>query len=339
MRSIRSRKTLVASLSWAFVLVACLKVDFEPASVVNTVRIFATRADKPYAKPGERVELEVLAFDGRPNKPRPMNVYWIPLPCINPPRDLYFVCFAQLGGGAANGGGGGGPAIPLEPGTDLTAFLPQGPKYSFTMPETAITSHPPTPGALAPYGLAIIFNIACAGRVKLEAPGDNPQSVPLGCYDDAGNKLGPDDYVIGFTRVYAYESITNANPELRDVTFEGAPVGPEGIVVERCQKEQFSECEEKKIGVVVRDEASEPNPLSTDSSGNPQREQLWVAHYGTVGRFDSEIRLLFDPSQGRVPEPDNKIKIPREPGDGTLWLIARDNRGGATWRDVKFTVK
>jgi hypothetical protein len=352
MNPLSSRGAAPRASSAVFVLAAlvatlasCLKVDFDPASVVSSVRILAAGADKPYAKPGDSVELEVLAYDGRADRSRTMTIYWIPIPCINPPRDLYFLCFSQFGASGAsgaNGGGGGGgtaSALPLQPGTDLTPLLPTGPKFSFKMPEDAIAAHPPTPGATAPYGLAIVFNVACAGRVKIEAPGDNPQSVPLGCYDDAGNKLGPSEYVIGFTRVYAYDAITNANPALGDVTFEGVPVGPDGIVVDHCVEAQFEACQTKKIGVVVPDDASEPNPLSKDASGHPQREQVWAAYYGTLGRFDSEIRLLFDASQGRVPDPDNRFKIPREPGTGTLWVVVRDNRGGATWRDVKITVR
>lgn len=332
-------------LGLGVVLAACLKVDFDPASVVNTVRVFATRADKPYAKPGETVQLEMLAHDGRADRSRPMKLYWIPLACINPPRDLYYLCFAQFagvpgaGGSAGTGAGGTSARLPLQPGADITAFLQQGPKFSFTMPADAITSKVPTPGASAPYGLAILFNVACTGRVKIEAPSDNPQDIPIGCYDDAGNKLGPDEFVIGFTRVYAYADITNSNPELIGVTFEGQPVGPDGIVVDRCLKEQFKDCDEKKIGVIVPDDVAEVNPLSKDDNGNPQREQIWVAHYSTIGRFGSEIRLINDPSEGRVPEPDNKFRIPREVGTGLVWLILRDNRGGVSWRELKITVK
>lgn len=338
----RSRRSFVLFVgALALALASCLKVDFDPASVVNTVRIFATRADKPYAKPGEKVSLEMLAFDGRPQKARPMTLYWIPIPCVNPPKDLYYLCFAQFaaGGGGAGSATGASSAVSFTAGTDLTDLLPKGPTFSFTMPENAITSHAPTPGAPAPYGLAIVFNIACAGRVKLEAPGENPQSVPLGCYDDAGQKLSADDYVIGFTRVYAYADVANQNPPITNVTFEGEPVGKDGIVVDHCTKEQFKDCDEKKLGVTVPDEASEVNPLSKSSNGDPQREQVWVAYYGTAGRFGSEIRLLFDPSEGRVPDPDNKLRIPREPGTGLLWVIVRDNRGGATWQPITLTVR
>lgn len=332
-------------LALSVFLASCLSVDFDPPSVVNTVRVFAAKADKPFAKPGDTVELELLAHDGRADKTRPMRLFWIPLPCINPVRDLYYLCFAQLAGqqaqagGGGGGGGGGGATLPLRPGTDLTELLPGGPKFSFTIPRDIIATHPPTAGAGTPYGIAIIFNIACAGRVKIEEPGNNPQSVPLGCYDDSGNKLGPDDYVIGFTRVYVYEDRTNTNPVIDEVVFDGKVVPQEGIVVDRCQKEQFRDCPQKNIGVSVPDSAWEQNERSTDSGGKALREQVWATYYGTLGRYDSEIRLLFDPSSGRVVGSENKLRIPREVGKGLLWVVVRDNRGGTTWREVPIEIR
>ena len=60
------------------VVSACGPADFDPATKVQTVRILASRArdDKSYAKPGDKVTLEVLAYDGRPPASRklPMQV-------------------------------------------------------------------------------------------------------------------------------------------------------------------------------------------------------------------------------------------------------------------------
>ena len=54
------------------------------------------------------------------------------------------------------------------PGVDLTPFLPHGPTYEVTLPADIITSHPKVEGAAAPYGLVIVFNIACAGHIEIE---------------------------------------------------------------------------------------------------------------------------------------------------------------------------
>ena len=67
----------LAPLCAAFVA-SCGAADFDPQSKVNTVRIFASRADEPYAKPGDSVTIDVLAYDGRRTKPEPMTVYWLP---------------------------------------------------------------------------------------------------------------------------------------------------------------------------------------------------------------------------------------------------------------------
>ena len=145
--------------------VACGFSEFDPSSKIGSVRVLASRADKPYAAPGEAVTVELLAYDGRKTRPEPMKIYWLPFLCKNPIQDLYYACFTQLAGGgmmmAPN------PAVAfLKPGVDLTPFLPSGAKYSVTMPMDIVTSHPVVPGVDTPYGLGIVFNIACAGHVE-----------------------------------------------------------------------------------------------------------------------------------------------------------------------------
>ena len=53
------------------VLAAC-GPQFEPSHKVDSVRIFAASADKPYAKPGDDVTVELLAYDGRAEQPEPL---------------------------------------------------------------------------------------------------------------------------------------------------------------------------------------------------------------------------------------------------------------------------
>jgi len=70
--------------------------DFDPENRVASVRVLATRVDKPYAAPGDTVSVEVLAFDGRKDKPAPMEVFWFPAPFINQMNDGYYACYPQL---------------------------------------------------------------------------------------------------------------------------------------------------------------------------------------------------------------------------------------------------
>lgn len=330
---------------------ACGASAFDSQSKVTSVRMFGVRADKPIAKPGETVTLEVLATDSRRVKPRPLKIYWIPAICMNPRDDLYYACFlpSQLpDGGALDGGarfvspfppdGGapqsGGALGSIPTGIDLGPFLPQGPTFSFRMPDDAIQ---PRLGTL-PYGLAVIFNIACAGQVRFsERTGNNPQQVPIQCTDEEGTPLPPDDYVIGINRVYAYADQTNANPIVERVTLDGIDVDPlNGITVDRCIADRRADCHAVKLDVQVAEASWEPNPAL---GGGDQREQVWVTYYSDLGDLADEARLLFDSRRGRITESGVEYRAPNEPGDGTVWAVVHDNRGGAAFIVLPLHVK
>src|SRR5205814_7920940 len=89
MRASRLLVLLVASLG-------CSTPNFSPSSLVDSVRILATTADKPYVAPGDTVKMQVLAFDGRPIKSEPMGIWWLPEPCFDPAGDKYYACYAAF---------------------------------------------------------------------------------------------------------------------------------------------------------------------------------------------------------------------------------------------------
>ena len=331
--------------------VSCGPADFDPQSKIDSVRILASRADKPYAKPGDTVRLEVLSVDGRADTKRPMQLYWIPFVCENPKNDAYYGCFAlptQSDGGAdaAPAGGARGSANPglglLRPGLDLTPFLTTGPSFDFQMPLDAITTHPHVNGVDEQYGLAIVFNVACAGHLEVMEtdPAAGLQQVPIGCFDDDRNRVDPSEYVIGFTRAYAYASRTNANPVVASVTFEGRPVNlAKGIKVDRCTTAKRSECPEVSIDVSTTDASWEENPGDKDPDGNIRHEQLWATYFASVGELGGNARLLYDPVRGKIDRLEIKYQAPNEAGDGTLWIVVHDNRGGTTWVLVPLHVR
>jgi hypothetical protein len=299
------------------------------------------------------VSLETLAFDARANKPQPMKIFWLPIVCENPKDDLYYVCFAQfmsagardggapmMDGGAIDGGADGGAPMPglggfLRPGVDLSPFLPTGPTYSFTLASDIIDKHPVVAGAGDRYGLAILFSIACAGHIEITPVDPNDvrkQQVPIGCYDANHNPLGADDFVIGVQRVYAYDDRTNANPVIDHLVYQGQPLDlKQGITVDRCTASHRVDCPDLKLDVYLPDDSWEPNPGDTDTNGNARHEQLWVDWYADKGDFEGDARLLFDPAAGRVSGSDITLHAPGEPGDGTVFAVVHDNRGGAAW--------
>jgi len=372
---------LVAAGAWS--ASSCAPSGFAAESTIATVRILASASvdtsqvdptndpSPSYAQPGDMVSLQVLAYDGRPTQSEPMTLYWLPFVCEDPTDDAYYACFQQLGSSGADGGapqgsdaGGGGPGLgAIHPGVDLTPFLPSGPSYQFQMPSDVVTAHPAVPGSAAPYGLAILFNIACAGHLELlpaDPNNDNPQQIPLGCFDTSENQLGPDDWVFGFTRVYAFApkdlpdggSITNANPVVTSIDIAGqtqaVTLTPNTTQVYTAQGYQTtacasgSSCQKIHIGPIVPESSWELDPGSTDVHGNPLHEEIWADFYSTFGSFSGSTGLLYDATTGSLGGPDKtdaQFSPPSDAGSGFLWIVVHDSRGGAAWVTVPVQVQ
>jgi hypothetical protein len=349
---------LAGALSACLAIVAC-GTGFEAESLVDSVRILASQADHPLAQPGQTVNLKVLAYDGRQIKSAPMNVWWLPVVCINPTDDAYYECFDGLGGAGDAGAGdaGAGPSgagplaspdggtvsIPmLRPGIDLTPFLVAGTDFTLAIPSNIITSHPTPPSGTEPYGLVIAFNIACAGHVELlpfDLSSANPVQVPIGCFDENENPLGPDDYVIGFTRVYAYTTWTNTNPTISQVTFNGNAVTDAGIVVPHCTSRKQADCTPYSLDTIVPPSSDLPNPAVLGTNGQPVNEEIWVDYFTTQGSLDDDARLLYDPVQGQISNTATKFRPPKTAGSAVLWSVVHDNRGGASWQQMAVEVQ
>lgn len=327
----------------ALLALSCNGGDFDAQTKITGVRVLTSKADKSYAKPGETVNLELLVADGRKDKTNAINVLWIPVPCVNPSNDLYYLCFTSgtsAAGGASSGGSGGStnPIANLRPGQDLTDFLPKGPTFSFKMPENIIQ----TRKGSDPYGLVIVFNVACAGRLVLKEvdPNSGPQQIPLECTDVFGKALPPSEYVIGFTRVYAYNDRSNNNPVLEGVTFDGVKVDlVKGITVDRCLEKKERDCPEHKFDTIVPASSQEVNVGEKQPNGQFYKEQVWAAYYSTDGKFDGDGRLLYDATSGKVDDTTIKFYAPKEPGTKQAWVVVKDNRGGANWLQFPITVR
>jgi hypothetical protein len=329
---------------------ACGGGGFDPQSRVDSVRMFAARIDKPYARPGDTVNIEVLLADGRKNQTRPLALYWFPVACINPRSDLYYLCFLAAGGDAGDDAGArlvpagpvpdaGGLAPPtgesnalsrIPTNIDIAPFLPKGTSFSFQVPLDIVEARP---GA-DPYGLVYLFNIACAGQVRLveRDPEGGPQQIPVRCTDEEGRPLPPSEYVIGFVRVYAYETRSNANPVIEGVTYQGAPVDlSQGIRLPPCRnvRRRATDCPEHEINVVVPETSWEENP--SEASTGFRREQLWAVYYSDFGELQNDARLLYDPKRGRITDNALTYRAPPDVGDGTIWAVVHDNRGGVGW--------
>jgi hypothetical protein len=221
--------------------------------------------------------------------------------------------------------------------------------FQFTMPCDVVASHPPVAGS-GPYGLAVLFNLACAGRAALSLlpSSSNPQQSPIGCFDDAGMQVGSDDFVFGYTRVYSYVGsdggyYANQNPVVAsvDLTSCSVPVPVQGsspsyttpgTLTAVCTS---THCPQVRIGPNVPLASWETNPLDLDSNGTPRHEEIWADYYATFGGFKSQTRLLYDPTTGPLSDPDTDfappLLAPTDIHDGMIFIVVHDDRGGASW--------
>jgi hypothetical protein len=295
---------------------------FDPPSLVESVRILATQADEPYAKPGETVTLRVLAVDGRRNPTRPMRVFWLPDVCLNPADDDYWQCYPSF-------------AARLPRGVDLSTTLVAGDTFAFPMPADAIATAPSRPSGNDPFGTVFAFVVACAGQVEYVPPEPGTESdaaTPFGCFDEAHHVLGADDFVFGFKRVFAFADRRNANPEMGALTYGGAPVDAAvGLTMPHCTASDEKSCNATSVEVQVPDASWEVDPGNVGADGSAAHETIWVDYYATGGRFDKDTKQLFDAYAGRATATGDGFDPPLAAGAGTLWAVVHDNRGGASW--------
>ncbi len=301
---------------------------FTPSNALESVRVLAIQADHPYAAPGATVSLELLAVDARPAKPAPMNVAWITQPCINPPGDDYYACFAAFG-------------AQFRAGVDLTSELVAGTRFSAQVPPDVIATHANAPGT-DPYGIEIVFAIACAGHVEyrpLLAPGAaasaSPNAVPFGCFDSNEKALGPDDFVFSYATIYSFSDRTNDNPVVDHLTFGGQTVDvPAGITVSRCTAASQADCPTSPVDTVVPASSQEEDPGTLDADGNPLKEEIWVDYYATGAQLQNDVEVLYDPLTGAVSGTGDGLSAPQAAGDQQLWAVVHDTRGGVAWLAV-----
>jgi hypothetical protein len=201
----------------AFGALGCGSPDFQSSSQISGLRILASRKTKPYAKPGDTVGIDLLWVDGSAPPeggavPAPVDIRWLP-PCFDPDGDLYYQCYPNLGFGQQGTGPSSGDAG-FNPDA-LLALLPSGDHFEVTLPDDIITRRiPPADMSVVPSGTAIVFFLACKGRLGFAPPGSQARfPFPLACFDrDTGEPLGADSFVPGYTTIYAYDNTTNNNP-------------------------------------------------------------------------------------------------------------------------------
>lgn len=326
---------------------------FDPPSKINSLRILAVTIDKPYAFPGDDVTMRMTVHDGvgdADGNPRNLQILWL-AGCVDPEGDQFFLCFESLAETFAPFANGGVPPADLVSLQTLTPEMngvPDALEFTFSLPED-IVSRRPVPEAGPHYGIAYVFFAACAGQLNptdLQTLGGEVPEFPLECLDDGGNKLGPEDFVIGYTQVYSFaDERPNFNPPMGGIALDDVAL-PEnlddGPVVERCDVSEADRkvsgcgtddptevCNTYEIKALIGDVA-EIDAQEVDVEGNPLQEIIWVSYFVDGGDVSPSLALVNDATKGYQDEFQTEWIPPDEPGVYNIWAVARDQRGGSS---------
>ena len=315
--------------------------QFDPSNEIKSLRIMGVKKDKPYAQPGDDVNLQLLWHD-----PEGRDVQRVFLGgCINPPGDLYYGCFQQFGEKAAKG------TLPL-PG--------MGDSYKVTLPSDIISGRGPGEPGQPRYGLYIVFFAACAGRLDFAtAPAsDGSGGLPVSCLDADDKPLGSNDFVVGYSSIYSFEDVSNQNPSFTvtdgkgEYLIAGKSV-PADCVGDDCQAadpvevdcdatpercfptckdDGDSSCPAIDVKPAI-DQIAEKDQVSSDLFKTTVTEQMWVNYYIDHGDIN-EVRLLHDTNSGWNAKYRGQLRAPKAAGPIQVWSVVHDNRGGMEFSRV-----
>lgn len=348
------RRYLLLALLLAMFLAPSCAPGFEPASKVTTLRVISVIADKPYAAPGDDVTLSMTVYDANDEGPRPLQIVWI-AGCFDPAGDQFFLCFEQLLevlGPLASGGTPDSEFVKVDVGLPASSGGPNVHEFTFSLPEDIITRRP-VPDEGPHYGIAYVFFAACAGTLApapLVSLGGEVPEFPVQCLDSAGNRLGPESFVPGYTQVYSFaDQRPNANPEVTGITLDGVEIADTSTsadlpAVAACpvsedERRRFQcgggsptdNCTKYTISGTVGDVA-EVDPDGFDAEGVALRETVWVNYFADAGDIERSIALVSDAKTGYLAE-HGTVWVPPDAPSGTIvsiWAVVRDHRGGST---------
>ncbi|MGC4069553.1 MAG: hypothetical protein QM784_33840 [Polyangiaceae bacterium] len=359
MNPLRTLSTYCLSVvAMTSLLAGCGEPDDRPSEIVS-LRVLAVRAESPFVVPGESTKLSLLAYDGSPRarlqdgSQRKTSTIWIG-GCVNPAGDSYVGCshhlhqvVNQLDETTLRG-----ETLPDERLSGVVGF---GSEFTVRTPSDMISSRDRAAGVVYPYGLELVFFAHCGGVLK---PIDVDESMfPLGCFDaKTGEALGRDDFEFGFFSLYAYDSVTNENPILNGMSFDGhdgtvacSDLEPcaSGFhcsseatcipVVTRCKASKESDCQKYRVTVDVPRASRETAVTAHVDESEADTETLWVSYYASEGSFEEDARIISDPNSGWGKNTFGEWKAnTHRSGEVRLFAVARDNRNGVAWsyRDV-----
>lgn len=282
-------------------LVACGEMP-DPGSRVSSLRVIAQAMDRPYAAPGDTVEVSSLVHD-----PEARAVNWAWATCVNPSSSDVSGCIDRI---AASG----------------TALIANGEgidRVTVSVPQDALSSLPATVRPSASMG---VLSVACPGNLELAT---GASGLPFRCSDaNSGRELGLDEFVVGMKRIVVREQDRNENPSIARITLDGNEWLADDVPTLRPCNERgndFSGCAEALRHKVSAEVTPESFQSGTSEFGEAFDEQIVVQYFATEGNFESDSRIAESPVNQWAPRQQASGQ------DVTFWFVVRDNRGGVSW--------
>jgi hypothetical protein len=319
-------KTIASRLGMSFVAgaaalapIACGS-DFDPASRVSDFRLLAVRADKPYAGPGERVELTTLSHEpfGRP-------VTWAWATCVKPDDTTASACLAKF----AEDAKAAGAYPPITLGSGLSSF-------TATIPADVLDG---VTARGATNVLVGVLTVACPGALSLrDLSSASPGALPFKCVEASTNEeLTFDRFAVSVKRIYVKRNDRNQNPGVGAVTWDGTPWAEDDVKeVSPCKNDPavaIDDCVGGERHVLAMNVPSDASEAGTSEAGDPFREDVVVQYYGTEGLFQFDARTALSPATAWVARAAAAGK------EQALWFVVRDNRGGVGWTSRRVRVR
>jgi hypothetical protein len=278
-------------------LSAACGADFKPGSRIESPRILALQADRPFARPGEDVALRLLSAN-----PGEEPLQWAWGTCTLPKSSTVDDCLEVLD-------------------AELERFDPRVDSLSVSVPSDLLDD---LTAAQRPGALIGVVVLACPGELR----GGVTLGVPMRCVDEAGNAQSIHELEVGIKRIFVRESDRNDNPLIERVTWDGETWDEDEIQEAAvCEKETFaiddcSEALQRRIQLDVSEREQGRDEFAGDFA-----EQVIVQFYSTHGLFRDQVRIAEDTDNRWVAQPG----VTDDDNLATLWFIIRDDRGGVSW--------
>jgi len=325
--------------------------EFDPPSEIAGLRVLAVHQDPGSGSPGATVKLDMLLADSRiigfsdpdPDAAPERSILWL-AGCHNPPGRQYFACLPAVRELALAYSTG---AIPPE---ELAGRVGTEPHFELPLPDDILSAAPLVPHDPIHYGVSYVFFVVCAGT-----PGFDPsitEGLPVTCTTAGNQPVGPSGLVVGFTTIYTYDGVDNANPSMTALDFDGEPMLVSTLSMPAASCTSDDECagnyRHRRIcttdtrtcapvlGKCSGDGCPEIRVTPRIDTASVERftdgyEVMWASYYATSGTLSHPARLVVDRVAGLAGDPTSSWRPPETAGTSRIWVTINDQRGGAAW--------